>query len=154
MSMPTGASLPCYYIWLCNPSNYQHFRGFTVFLDRTHRRAALCQNRGHAASQTGAEPWWRHQMETFSALLALCAGNSPVTGEFPSQRPVTRSFVFVDLRLDKLLSKQSSRRWFGVPSGSLWRHCNDLFRICIVLIYGCRHVFFIANRVLCKIDCE
>ena len=29
--------------------------------------------------------WWRHQMETFSALLALCAGNSPVTGEFPSQ---------------------------------------------------------------------
>ena len=36
--------------------------------------------------------WWRHQMETFSALLALCAGNSPVTGEFPAQRPVTRSF--------------------------------------------------------------
>ena len=36
-------------------------------------------------------------METFSALLALCAGNSPVTGEFPSQRPVTRSFdVFFD----------------------------------------------------------
>ena len=28
--------------------------------------------------------WWRHQMETFSALLALCAGNSPVTGEFPA----------------------------------------------------------------------
>ena len=37
-------------------------------------------------------PWWRNQMETFSALLALCAGNSPVTGEFPSQRPVTQSF--------------------------------------------------------------
>ena len=36
--------------------------------------------------------WWRHQMETFSALLAICAGNSPVTGEFPAQRPVTRSF--------------------------------------------------------------
>ena len=43
--------------------------------------------------------WWRHQMETFSALLALCAGNSPVTGEFPSQMPVTRSFsVCFDLR--------------------------------------------------------
>ena len=27
--------------------------------------------------------WWRHQMETFSALVAICAGNSPVTGEFP-----------------------------------------------------------------------
>ena len=53
-------------------------------------------------------PWWRHQMETFSALLALCAGNSPVTGEFPAQRPVTRSFdVFFGLRLNKRLSKQS-----------------------------------------------
>ena len=31
-------------------------------------------------------------MKTFSALLAICAGNSPVTGEFPAQRPVTRSF--------------------------------------------------------------
>ena len=31
-------------------------------------------------------------METFSALLAICAGNSPVPGEFPTQRPVTRSF--------------------------------------------------------------
>ena len=36
--------------------------------------------------------WWRHQMETFSALLAICARNSPVAGEFPTQRPVTRSF--------------------------------------------------------------
>ena len=45
-------------------------------------------------------------METFSALLAICAGNSPVTGEFLSQRPVTQSFdVFLDLRLNKWLSK-------------------------------------------------
>ena len=36
--------------------------------------------------------WWRHQMETFPALLAIYAGNSPVPGEFPVQRPVTRSF--------------------------------------------------------------
>ena len=44
--------------------------------------------------------WWRHQMETFSALLAICAGNSPVPGEFLAQRPVTRSFdVFFDLRV-------------------------------------------------------
>ena len=37
-------------------------------------------------------PSWRHQMETYSALLTLCAGNSPVTGEFPAQRPATRNF--------------------------------------------------------------
>ena len=61
--------------------------------------------------------WWRHQMETFSALLALCAGNSPVTGEFPTQRPVTRSFdVFFDLWLNKGLSKQSWGWWFETPS--------------------------------------
>ena len=46
-------------------------------------------------------PWWRHQMETFSALLVICAGNSPVTGEFPTQRPVTQKFdVFFDLRMN------------------------------------------------------
>ena len=44
-------------------------------------------------------------METFSSLLAICAENSPVPGEFPAQRPVTRSFdVFFDLRLHKRLS--------------------------------------------------
>ena len=43
-----------------------------------------------------------------SELLAICAGNLPVPDEFPTQRPVTRSFgVFFDLRLNKLLSKQS-----------------------------------------------
>ena len=36
--------------------------------------------------------WWRHQMNVFSALQTICAGNSPVTGEFPAQRPVPRSF--------------------------------------------------------------
>ena len=52
-----------------------------------------------------ALPWWRHQMETFSELLALCAGSSLVTGEFPTQRPVIWSFdVFFDLHLNKLLS--------------------------------------------------
>ena len=71
--------------------------------------------------------WWRHQMETFFALLALCVGNSPVTGEFPSQRPVTRSFdIFFDLHLNKWLSKESWGWWFETPSHSLWRHCNDL----------------------------
>ena len=40
-------------------------------------------------------------METFAALLAFCAGKSPVTGEFPAQRPLTRSFdVLFDMRLN------------------------------------------------------
>ena len=74
--------------------------------------------------------WWRHQMDTFSALLALCAGKSPVTGEFPAQRPVTRSFdVFFDLRLNKHLSKQSWDWWFQTPSCILWRHCNGCWAL-------------------------
>ena len=69
--------------------------------------------------------WWRNQMEPFSVLLALCAGNSLVTGEFPTQRPVMRGFVlFFDLHLNKRLSKQSWGWWFETSSLSLWRHCN------------------------------
>ena len=64
--------------------------------------------------------WWYHQMETFSALLALCVGNSLVTGKFLSQRPVIRSFdVFFDLWLNKKLSKQSWGWWFETPPSSL-----------------------------------
>ena len=64
-------------------------------------------------------------METFSALLAICAGNSLVPGEFPAQRPVTRSFnVFFDLRLNKRLSKQSWGWWFETLSRPSWRHRN------------------------------
>ena len=77
--------------------------------------------------QCGLFTWWRHQMETFSALLVLCTGNSPGTGEFPSQRPVTRSFdvSFDNLGLNKRLSEQSRRWWFETPVRPLWRHCND-----------------------------
>ena len=71
--------------------------------------------------------WWRHQMETLSALLAICAGNSPVPGDFPAQRPVTRSFdIFFDLRLSKRLSKQSWGWWFDTQSRPLWRHSNGI----------------------------
>ena len=64
-------------------------------------------------------------METFSALLAICAGNSPVACEFPTQRPVTRGFdVFFDMRLNEWLSKQSWGWWFETPSRPLWRHSN------------------------------
>ena len=73
--------------------------------------------------------WWRHQMETFSALLAICSGNSPVNDEFPTQRPVTRSFgIFFNLRLNKQLSKQWRGWWFETSSCPSWRHCNK-FRL-------------------------
>ena len=65
------------------------------------------------------------QMKTFSTLLALCDGNPPVTGGFPSQKTMTWSFdVFFDPRLNKRLCKQSRRQWFESPPLSLWHHCN------------------------------
>ena len=64
--------------------------------------------RNQLSSIFWCQSWWRHQIETFSALLAICAGNSSVSGEFPTQRPVTLSFdVYFDLRPNKRLSKQS-----------------------------------------------
>ena len=75
------------------------------------------------------DSWWRHQMETFSALLAICVGNSPVTGEFHAQRPVTRNFhVSLIGALNKRFSKQSWGWWFETPSRPWWRHCNVVSR--------------------------
>ena len=74
-----------------------------------------------------ADSWWRHQMQTFSALLTICVWNSPVTGEFPAQRPVTRSFdVFLYLWPNKRLSKQLLGWWFETILRPLWRHCNTV----------------------------
>ena len=71
--------------------------------------------------------WWRHQIEIFSALLAICAGNSPVPGEFPTQRPMTQTFdFFFDLRLNNRLSKQSWGWWFETLSCPLRRHRNEI----------------------------
>ena len=91
--------------------------------------------------------WWRHQMETFSALLAICAGNSPVPGEFPAQRPTTQSFdVLFDLRLNKRLSKQSWGWWFEALSRPLWRHRND--SMCLWLHQG----LSLSSNQLCPSD--
>ena len=65
-------------------------------------------------------------METFSMSLAFGAGNSPVTREFSTERPVAWSFnVFFDLHLNKWLSKQSWGWWFEMPWHPLWHHCNE-----------------------------
>ena len=81
-------------------------------------------------------PWWRHQMEIFSALLAICAGNSPVTGEFPSQRQWRGALMFSLICLNKGLSKQSWGWWFETPSSPLWRHCNELGCSPCPILYG------------------
>ena len=77
--------------------------------------------------------------ETFSPLLALRAGNSLVTNEFPSQRPVTQSFdIFFDLCLNKRLGKQWWGWWFEMPLCPLWRHCNVLTK-CVLSFQNISH---------------
>ena len=64
--------------------------------DSTLTQIILCNP--HPRARRLTKSWWRHQMEIFSALLVICAGNLTVTGEFPAQRSVTLSFdVIFDL---------------------------------------------------------
>ena len=82
-------------------------------------------------------------METFSALLALCAGNSLVTGEFPAQRPVTRSF---DVFFDWVNNRKA---------GDLRRH-GAHYNVTVMHIFHiiCRHVyetrvFYVNHCLMC-----
>ena len=87
--------------------------------------------------------WWHHQMQTFPRCWPFVR-ESTVTGEFPAQMPVTRSFdVFFDLCWNKRLSEQSRRRWFETPLLPLWRHCNcfDAFH--------CRYISTVLTTVAC-----
>ena len=100
--------------------------------------------------------WWRHQMETFAASLAVCEENPPVTGGFPSQRPVTRSFDIFYKRMNKQLSKQSIRRWFETPLRSLWRRCNEIstWYTCFIQTSWQIRVKSSANvRSVCPLSC-
>ena len=73
------------------------------------------------------EPWWRHRMETFSALLALCAGNSRSPVNSPHKGQWHRALMFsLICSLNKRLSKQPWGWWFESPSHLLRRHCNEM----------------------------
>ena len=112
-------------IWRCSAYNghiCHHFKDFLLYIYIKHWKS-----HPHTVCLPSClqQPWWRHQLETFSALLAIRAGNSPVSGEFPALRPVTRSFyVFFDLCPNKRLSKQMWGWWFETHSLPLWRHGN------------------------------
>ena len=85
--------------------------------------------------------WWRHQMETFSALLAICAGNSPVPDEFPTT-----------LRLNKRLSKQWWCWWFETLSRPLWRHRNEVYfsnSFCEVISWHKTSIRILHSNNLC-----
>ena len=133
-NIKSGANPVCIWVCVCIKNlcfpcqylSYSHIEPVIRTLKVIISRYTLWMVNAHSHAKINA--WWRNQMETFSALLALWAGNSLVTGEFLSQRSVTRSFdVFFDLHLNKQLSKQSWRLWCETLLRSLWRHCNATY---------------------------
>ena len=108
--------------------------------------ASLGSNELNGMNPAGTRPIPHVYMMTSSNGNIFCVtghlcGNSPVSGEFPAQRPVTWSFdVFFDLRLNKRLGKQSWGWWFETPSRPLWRHwrLSDGNEVTYVTISLCR----------------
>ena len=87
----------------------------------------------------------------FGVTGPLC-GEFTGSGEFPTQRPVTRSFdVFFDLRLNKRLSKQPWGWWFETPSRSLLRQCNISDSHWRTL--WCEYVVFVMRQLMLHIIC-
>ena len=77
-------------------------------------------------------------METFSGLLTICVGNSLVTGEFPAQRPVTRSFM-------SSLVCTWINGWVNIrEAGDLRRHCAHYD---VIVMHG--HVVY-ADHIMSK----
>ena len=75
-----------------------------------------------------APTWWRHQMETFSALLAICAGNSPVPGEFTTQKPVTRSLMFTCVWINGWVNNREAgdlRRYWAHYGVTVMKHARN-----------------------------
>ena len=129
-----------------DPMIANHYRPVSIYLHFPNYLSKQC-TQDYLIFLWNINSWWRHQMETVSALLAIWAGNSPVPGEFSAQRPVTRGFdVFFDLRPDKQLTKQSWGWWFESPSHSLWRHryvyMNTNLGSAITIQYTCHWLFW------------
>ena len=107
---------PISHLWFQTKFPRSHYSNVT-WCHVTNYRQIDCFGFNRLATTTASlfhitvHSWWRDQMETFSALLARCPGNSPVTREFPAQRPVTRSFdvLFVLRPIYQLFIKENIR---------------------------------------------
>ena len=128
----------CFYYYYYHHYHYYYFchypyKGPVIFLNKPLNKRLSCRwfeptlmwrhCSIHLFCSTTFQSWWRHQMETFSALLAIRAGNSPVTGEFYAFGPVTQSFdVFFDPHLNKRLSKH----WWGWSVNCVYSRSYDI----------------------------
>ena len=93
---------------------WKYFPRYWPFVRGIHRSPVNSPHKGQ----------WRGALILFFDLLVFCAGNSPVTGEFTAQGPVTRGWYFV-WPASEQTTKQLKSRWLETRMRSLWRHCND-----------------------------
>ena len=138
--MPDWWILPCYLwiscVWWCLIfyTDDHDIQQVSWYITRRHAQYMMTSSNGNIFRVTGP----------------LC-GEFTGPGEFPTQRPVTRSFdVFFDLRMNKRLSKQPWGWWFETLSWSSWRHCNDMPIIYCWLCFNvawCRPILPISPRV-------
>ena len=103
---------------------------------------------------TKTEVWYNANLWKWISMMTSSNGNifrvtgTLWTGEFPSQRPVTRSFdVFFDLRLNNRLSKQLRPRWFETPSCSLWGRCNGMETLFLKALYEGNSPVTVTHRL-------
>ena len=108
--------------------------GFAQLLPNVGNVPTFGQNWTHQFCCLGGAliSWWRHQMETFSALLAICAGHSPITGESPTQRQWrgTLVFSFICARINGWVNNREAGdlrcncAYYGVTVMVVgWHHC-------------------------------
>ena len=129
-------------------------------------RTCLCISTYHQHAQQGG--WWtgRQHVGTKCLMIMMTSSNGNIScvsgllwgefpGEFPPQKPVTRSFDgYFDPRPSKWLSKQSWGWWFETPSRLLWRHRNGFNRSNMLVSrpeYSCRTV--LIPWLFCLVFC-
>ena len=86
--------------------------------------------------------WWRHQMETFSALLVICAGNSPVTGEFPHKGQWRENLMF------SLVCTWTNSWANNEDAGDFRRHCAH-YGVIVIYLQEQLHGFFLSMSKCC-----
>ena len=92
------------------------------------------------------EPWWRHQMETFSALLAFCEGYLPFNGGFPSQSQGVLVFYLISVWTNGWAKNRDI--------GDLRRHRIRYDGIVITVKFHSTYAHFLSRNALRYIVCK
>ena len=106
-------------------------------------RVMQCDNGGLAYALVDIQPWWRHQMETFSALLALCAENSPCNIYYRKNQ----CKQYCNLQNNKVVHLRNKVRMFRMI---IDQHYSTLFCIAHIHRFTCLHNIIMSHTNFSK----